>query len=204
MRRELHDGVGPTLAAVGLGLDAADRAVAAGQADQARHTLAELRAETRALLDTIRRIAYDLRPPILDELGLDAALREQAARFGAASATSPPELPALSAAVEVATYRIAVEAMANAARHAPGARVSMTLRVNGQVELDVADDGDGIGTGFTAGVGITSMRERAAELGGLLMIERQQPRGTRVRAVLPLRPPARPAPLPASGAAVPP
>ena len=204
MRRELHDGVGPTLAAVGLGLDAADRAVAAGQADQARHTLAELRAETRALLDTIRRIAYDLRPPILDELGLDAALREQAARFGAASATSPPELPALPAAVEVATYRIAVEAMANAARHAPGARVSMTLRVNGQVELDVADDGDGIGTGFTAGVGITSMRERAAELGGLLMIERQQPRGTRVRAVLPLRPPARPAPLPASGAAVPP
>jgi two-component system NarL family sensor kinase len=198
MRRELHDGVGPTLAAIGLGLDAADRAAAGGRPEQVRETLAELRAETRGVLDTIRRIAYDLRPPILDELGLDAALREQAARFGATSATSPAELPALPAAVEVATYRIAVEAMANAARHAPGARVSVTLQVNGLVELDVVDDGAGIGAGFTAGVGITSMRERAAELGGLVLIERQQPRGTRVRVVLPLRPAA----LPAPGAAV--
>ena len=98
----------------------------------------------------IRRIAYNLRPPVLDEMGLVGAIREHATRLGGATVTVPAPLPPLPAAVEVAAYRIAVEAMTNASRHAPGAAVEVSLSVNGHLELQVANAGAGLRPGFQA------------------------------------------------------
>jgi hypothetical protein len=92
----------------------------------------------------------------------------------------------LPAAVEVAAYRIAVEAMTNASRHAPGATIEVSLSVNGRLELLVADAGAGLPPGFQAGVGLRSMRERASELGGECVLDPREPHGTVVRASLPL------------------
>jgi signal transduction histidine kinase len=184
LRRDLHDGLGPTLAGIALGIDTARRAVGPGSA--AGELLATLREATEGAVSDIRRIVYDLRPPILDELGLVGAVREQALRLGAADIDLPDTLPALPAAVEVAAYRIAVEALTNAARHAPGAQVSVRLAVNGRLELSVADGGSGLPDGYRAGVGLTSMRERAAELGGECVVSRREPGGTLVRAEFPL------------------
>ncbi|HET6532196.1 MAG TPA: histidine kinase [Actinoplanes sp.] len=184
LRRDLHDGLGPTLAGVALRIDAVRRA---GPPDGATAELLDrLREATEAAVGDIRRIVYDPRPPILDELGLAGAVREQALRLGAADIHVPDTLPGLPAAVEVAAYRIAVEALTNASRHAPGSPVSVHLAVNGSLELSVADGGAGLPDGYRAGVGLTSMRERAAELGGRCVIGPHHPRGTLVRAELPL------------------
>jgi two-component system NarL family sensor kinase len=189
LRRDLHDGLGPTLAGIALGIDTVRRALPSVETPPdatVAGLLGTLREATEAAVGDIRRIVYDLRPPILDELGLAGAVREQAARLGAASIDVPETLPALPAAVEVAAYRIAVEALTNAARHAPGTPVSVQLAVNGRLELRVADGGAGLPDGYRAGVGLTSMRERAAELGGSCVVSRRTPCGTLVHAEFPL------------------
>jgi signal transduction histidine kinase len=119
-------------------------------------------------------------------LGLAAAIHEQARRLGCATVQIPAALPMLPSAVEVAAYRIAVEAMANAARHAPGEPIEVAVTVDGGLRLLVSDTGHGVPSTFTAGVGIASMRERAAECGGKLTLMRREPRGTTVEARLPL------------------
>jgi signal transduction histidine kinase len=188
LRRDLHDGLGPTLAGIALGIDTARRAVPAGGATA--DLLGSLRHETEAAVADIRRIVYELRPPILDELGLAGAVREQAVRLCSAAVTVAADLPVLPAAVEVAAYRIVMEALTNAARHAPGSAVSVRLAVNGHLELSVADEGAGLPDDFQAGVGLHSMRERAAELGGVCDISRRRPRGTLVRAEIPVPEPS--------------
>jgi signal transduction histidine kinase len=201
LRRELHDGLGPSLAAIVLKLNAVDAMVR----DHAPgRLLAELREETKAAITEVRRLVDDLRPPALDEVGLVAALRQKAAslsRPGGSDAGGEPPLvvvvegpaflPPLPAAVEVAAYRIATEALTNVARHSAAARCVVTLMVNGALEVSVADNGIGPRNGTRAGVGWISMRERAAELGGSCTITRRPEGGTLVRAVLPL-PDARP------------
>ncbi|MCW2937606.1 MAG: sensor histidine kinase [Actinomycetia bacterium] len=181
LRRDLHDGLGATLTGIALGIDTAVRAQP-GSSD----LLLRLRAETENVISEIRRIVYDLRPAVLDELGLAEALRSHAANLGHVSVDAPLELPVLPAAVEVAAYRIAVEAMTNATRHAPGALIRLELSVDRALELRVTDSGDGIPDGFRAGVGITSMRQRASEVGGSCSIGRVSATGTLVHAVLPL------------------
>jgi signal transduction histidine kinase len=100
--------------------------------------------------------------------------------------SAPPSLPPLSAAVETAAYRIAMEAVANATRHSDARTCAIRLDLNGGLEVEILDDGqDTDGRPFQAGVGITSMRERAAELGAALTIERLAA-GTRVHTVLPV------------------
>lgn len=187
LRRDLHDGVGPDLAAISLRMEGAARAIDAGDPGRAAGVLTNLHQEIHRTLDTVRRIAYELRPPILDELGLAAALQEHALRLGISSGGIPSDLPRLPAAFEVATYRIAVEAMTNSVRHARGAEVDVRLRVNGRVELEVRDHGPGLTDWYVSGVGITSMRERAAELGGTCTVCTVQPTGTLVRTILPLK-----------------
>ena len=155
-------------------------------ASLAADRLAALRLEAERAVDDIRRIVYDLRPPVLDELGLEGAVREQAARLGGAVVEVLEPLPPLPAAVEVAAYRIAVEALANAHRHASGAPVTVSLSLNGGLRLAVADGGAGLPSGFRAGVGISSMRERAAEVGGGFTIGPAIPCGTLVVAELPV------------------
>ncbi|MCV7255384.1 GAF domain-containing sensor histidine kinase [Mycobacterium hackensackense] len=196
LRRDLHDGLGPTLTAVALQIDATRNMLRSDPA-AADELLKELRAEVKSSIDGIRRLVYDLRPPALDELGLVRALREQAAGFVRAgngrldglhvTVEAPGGLPSLPAAVEVAAYRIGAEAVTNVARHAKASHCELRLTVNGALEVQVTDDGIGAGASWRPGVGLASMRERAAELGGTLSVEPSASNGTRVLAKLPLR-----------------
>jgi two-component system NarL family sensor kinase len=190
IRRDLHDGLGPTLAGLVLGLGQARRV--AEDPDAARARLDRLTEQTQAAVAEVRRLVYALRPPALDELGLLGALDEQARGLGGSTVQlmvqGPDEPLLLPAAVEVAAYRIAMEAMTNIIRHASAGSASVRLAVDGALRLEVSDDGAGLPDHFRAGVGIASMRERAAELGGTCTIEPRDPHGTLVRAVLPLGP----------------
>ena len=184
IRRDLHDGLGPALAALALKLDLA-RALVDDDPEAARELLAELRAEAQSAIGDIRRLVYDLRPAALDELGLVGALRERATSLGAV-VEAPVALPPLPAAVEVAAYRIALEAMTNAARHSGASSCALRISVNGGLELEVSDDGSGVPLDAGPGVGLASMRERAAELGGSCIVESVPGEGTVIRARLPL------------------
>ncbi len=190
LRRDLHDGLGPTLAGLTLGLDTA-RARSGGQPDL-QDLLARLKAETQRAVTDVRRIVYGLRPPALDEFGLVGSLREEILRLAheapALSVTldAPGEdLADLPAAVEVACYRIVTEALTNVTRHAHATRCCVRIGLNHGLDVDVSDDGVGLPEGWRTGVGIASMRERVTELGGTLTIEPCLPHGTRITACLP-------------------
>lgn len=189
LRRDLHDGLGPQLASLTLQLDAA-RNLLDGDPQQAGQILAEVKAQTQAAISDIRRLVYELRPPVLDQLGLTGALQEQAARAASASLAvqviAPDDLPPLPAAVEVATYRIVAEALTNVVRHSQARRCAIWLCPDDALYVAVDDDGIGLPDKARPGVGLASMRERAEELGGALRVERRPEGGTRVIARLPL------------------
>ncbi|MDQ6834903.1 MAG: sensor histidine kinase [Actinomycetota bacterium] len=196
LRRDLHDGLGPTLAGMALQLDAVRNQLPDDETAAAT-MLGELRDQTREAITDIRRLVYELRPPSLDELGLVGALREHVARLagglngaGASDVSiavdAPPTLPPLPAAVEVAAYRIALEALNNVVRHAHARHCVVHLAHNGELSVEVRDDGCGVSGDRRPGVGLGSMRERAAEVGGSLEIEVGRDAGTRVCARLPL------------------
>ena len=193
LRRDLHDGLGPMLAASVLQLDAARRAVVEDPA-RARQLLDGLREQSQAAIADVRRLVDELRPPALDELGLVEALREQATRLGSdrrewGSVQAPAPMPHLPAAVEVAAYRIVTEAMTNVVRHADAGHCRVRLSLNGNLLLEVEDDGHGLPAAHRIGVGLRSMRERAAELGGSCVVEARPGGGTLVRAQLPVEAP---------------
>ena len=154
--------------------------------------LADLTEQLQAATADIRRLVDELRPPALDELGLAGALRAQAARHEAGrtriTVVAPGALPPLPAAVEVAAYRIAQEALTNVLRHAAAHRAVVALSYDEPAALltvEVTDDGRGLPPDPRPGVGLTSMRERAEELGGRCTVEALPAGGTRVRATLP-------------------
>jgi signal transduction histidine kinase len=192
LRRDLHDGLGPTLAGVALGLDVAiagmDR-----DPEEAKTLLRDLKAETAASIADVRRLVYDLRPPALDELGLVTALRQQADRVSVRDGNltiavqAPDTLPPLPAAVEVAAYRIGMEALTNAARHAHARHCWLRVTLDHTLDIEVTDDGIGPPARGESGVGLAAMRERAAELGGTCTIDGTPGAGTRVLARLPLQ-----------------
>jgi two-component system, NarL family, sensor kinase len=186
IRRDLHDGLGPTLASMKLQLAAASRVLEA-EPGRAAHLLDEVRTCMDDTTADIRRLVYGLRPPLIDELGLIAALRSHpAAQSGLDLTVCPENLPELPAAVEVALYRIASEAIHNAARHSGGLRCTVIITVTAdEVSMLVEDDGRGLPEPLVAGVGVSAMRERAAELGGTL--DWSGATGTTVMAVIPLR-----------------
>jgi signal transduction histidine kinase len=192
IRRDLHDGLGPVLGGVAMRLDAAGNALD-GDPEASRRLIAQSRQDITEALADVRRLVHGLRPPALDDLGLVAALDQQAARLasdGLRVAVDAAELPQLSAAVEVAAYRIVSEALANTARHAQARRAS--VRLAGEppgLLVEVRDDGVGIGPDVVAGVGLRSIRERAEELGGRAEVRCPGSGGTLVRAWLPSLPP---------------
>jgi signal transduction histidine kinase len=187
LRRDLHDGLGPVLTGVTYKADAAGNLLDRDP-EATRRLLRELRVETAQAIDDIRRLVYDLRPPALDELGLVGAIRQRAAqlhRAGRRIEVDAPPLPPLTAAVEAAAYRIAIEAATNAMRHSYAPLIDIVLRAEGCLRVEVRDNG-GAGVGaWTPGVGLRSMGERAAELGGTCSAG-PGPRGGRVVATFPL------------------
>ncbi|HYQ85185.1 MAG TPA: CHASE domain-containing protein, partial [Rubrobacter sp.] len=192
LRRDLHDGVGPQLAALMLELETASDLVSDNH--EASALMAKLSERASEIVSDVRRSVHALRPPALDELGLVGALREGALQYGPAglrvSVENPEELSHLPAAVEVACYRIAQEALANVVRHARASHCSIRIRLDedaGALSVEVEDDGRGIRDDDNAGVGMLSMRERTEELGGWCTVQPLAGGGTLVRALLPFR-----------------
>jgi signal transduction histidine kinase len=189
LRRDLHDGLGPALASLTLQIDAARNLLNRSPA-KADALLQDLKAQVQATFTEVRRLAYELRPPALDELGLVGALGERARQFGQSGELSvtidAPCLPSLPAAVEGAAYRIVFEALSNASRHAGATACSIRVTLNGRLGIEVHDNGKGLPSDFQRGVGINSMMERAAELGGTCRVENDPEGGVRVVATLPL------------------
>ncbi|MCP3424111.1 sensor histidine kinase [Nocardioides pinisoli] len=187
IRRDLHDGLGPALGGVALRLQAAGNAIEADP-DRARELVAVARTEVGEALDDVRRLVHDLRPPALDDLGLEAAVRQQAERVRSEVDVSvrADGTTGLPAAVEVAAYRIVSEALTNVVKHAGASHVDVCLEAGpAALTVVVADDGRGIAEDVTAGVGLLSLRERAEELGGRCEVVCPEGGGTTVRAVLP-------------------
>jgi signal transduction histidine kinase len=191
LRRNLHDGLGAQLA--GLNVQAGTlRRLIPRDSDAADELVVEFREELRSAIADIRRLVYDLRPPALDDLGLAEALRRLAERYGSegeqlrVSVEAPEDLPGLPAAVEVAVYRITQEALTNVARHAQARTSVVRLAVNEDVALEIVDDGVGIPKERSAGVGLSSMHERASELGGSCVVQSVPKGGTQVLVRLPL------------------
>jgi signal transduction histidine kinase len=190
VRRDLHDEIGPTLAAASLQVDALR---ARWQPDDPRvsQLLGKVKDEIAKSVLDVRRVVEGLRPPALDDLGLVGVVREHAATLSAAGLAvdvhCPEQLVVPSAAAEVAAYRIVTEAITNVVRHsgARACKVSLAV-VDDWLVLEVADDGVG-SVGSSDGVGRTSMRERAAELGGTTHFEERPGGGTVVTARLPLQ-----------------
>ena len=189
LRRDLHDGLGPQLASLTLTVAAA-RELLRSDTAAVDQLLGELAAHTQAAVADVRRVVYDLRPPALDDLGLILALREQAARYGQAglqiTVDAPERLPPLPAAVEVAAYRIVQEALTNVVRHAGARSCQVRLTLADTLGIEIGDDGVGLPASVRPGVGLHSMRERAAELGGACRVESWPGGGTCLRAWLPL------------------
>jgi signal transduction histidine kinase len=192
VRRDLHDGLGPTLTGIAYSADAAANLVAA-DADAAVRLLRELRADAGEAIAEVRRIVYGLRPKALDELGLVGAVRQRVehlhatgGRALAVDVEAPASLPELSAAVEVAAYRVAVEAVTNVARHAgvDRAQVTFALVEAGRLLVRVTDAGSSAEP-WRPGVGLAAMRERVEGVGGVLTVT-SGPDGGVVTASLPL------------------
>jgi two-component system NarL family sensor kinase len=194
LRRDIHDGIGPILASASMRLELARGLL--GRDPAAAASILESLSETQhqAIAD-IRRIVNDLRPPVLDQLGLISALRERADRFAGEHPTplsihvaAPADLGALPAAVEVAAYLIVSEALTNVVRHANATTCTVRLRHDTALHIEVADDGRGLPEVYRAGVGLNSIRERATELGGSAAAQAAPGGGTVVVATLPLGP----------------
>ncbi len=190
LRRDLHDGVGPQLAALMLKLETARNRLSHDPAADA--LLTDITERTRDAIADVRRAVYDLRPPALDELGLVPALREGTAQYEQnglnISVHAPESLPQLPAAIEVAAYRIAQEAVTNVVRHAGAHTCDVRISLDEMANvfcLEVMDDGRGISEKRGTGVGLHSMRERAEELGGTCVVESRPEGGVRVSARLP-------------------
>jgi two-component system NarL family sensor kinase len=191
LRRDLHDGLGPSLASLMLEVDAA-RNFLHEDVSKAEYLLCDLKTQIQNAISDVRRLVYELRPPALDELGLVAALQEKARQLGQSAellitVDASPLLPPLPAAVEGALYRITLEAIANTIRHAHATVCSVRLYLNDELHLEIWDNGHGLPEKPHYGIGLNSMRERVAELGGKFVIENAAEGGARVRATLPIR-----------------
>jgi two-component system NarL family sensor kinase len=190
LRRDLHDGLGPRLSGIAFTSDAV-RNLVRNNPESAEQLLQALRQETVTAIEEIRGLVYAMRPPALDELGLVGALRQHASTLRRPDGTPlrvdvrADELADLPAAVEVAAYRIVVEALANAVRHSGSVDASICLALrDGTLDIEVTDTG-AADTAWRSGVGLASMRERAAELGGTVTASGTR-HGGRVHAALPL------------------
>ncbi len=193
LRRDLHDGLGPRLAGLTLKLETARNRLA--HDPLADTLLSDLIASTQEAVADIRRLVYALRPPALDELGLIPALQEQVLQYSDQgspevhiSLEAPEHLLPMPAAVEVAIFRIAQEALTNVVRHSHASRCMVRLALHEQerlLELEIEDNGRGLAPARSTGVGLASMHERAEELGGTCEVRQGATGGTCVHVRVP-------------------
>ncbi len=193
LRRDLHDGLGPTLASQALTLDTARLLLERAYPDPvaAATLLKVLKTQMQESITDIRRLVYALRPPALDDLGLVGALRELTEQYNGAGIqvglVAPDTLLSLSAAIEVAIYRIVGEALTNVVRHSAAHSCEVSLTQEGAgLRVRIVDDGVGLPAKRRTGVGLSSMRERAEELGGTCSFELNSLGGTDVVVWLPI------------------
>lgn len=192
LRADLHDGLGPSMSGIALGLEAAARSLETDPRTS-REILARTRVEAAAAVVEIRRVLDGLRPSALDRVGLADAVRETASGLGMGRPGGvrfdlevAPGLQ-LPSPVEEAVFRIVAESLTNVSRHAAAQRCTVSLDgPPSELRLTVYDDGTGITEAHTPGHGLESMRKRVADLGGRISVSPTTPRGTRVLAVLPL------------------
>jgi signal transduction histidine kinase len=189
IRRDLHDGLGPVLASITLQAGTAMELVRSDP-DEATALLQKITTKAQFSVSDIRRLVYGLRPPTLDELGLEGAIGQFISSMGPGdlrfTIETPEKLPALPAAVEVAAYRIVQEAVTNIVNHAQATSCFVRLTIENELSLEITDNGIGLPDGRSTGIGLRSMRERASELGGACWIESAPAGGTKVFAQLPL------------------
>ncbi|MBM9458543.1 sensor histidine kinase [Nocardioides sp. zg-536] len=186
--RELHDQVGQSLTVVLLALKRLEDAAPA----DLREELRQVRESARTGLDDVRRVARELRPGVLEDLGLSAALSALASEVSAHGGpavrrTFPPGLPDLGAEAEIVVYRVAQEALTNVVRHSGARTVELSLaKLGDEVVLEVGDDGCGFDPAGPAGggTGLLGMRDRAALVGGEVQVSSTD-RGTTVRLRVP-------------------
>lgn len=210
LRRDLHDGVGAALAGLRMQVSTAPYLLDAGDEQAVRDLFRRLEEELGRYAGEVRRLIEGMTPAALDQLGLPGALRRMSAAFEHSTpplrivivSVDVPERPGqLPAAVEIAAYRIVTEAITNAARHAGATTCQVRLAItDGELVVEVTDDGpgrprqeNGVGRPAStkaqdrqAGVGLSSMRERATEIGGVCLIEFPPRAGARVFARLPV------------------
>ncbi|GAB1820016.1 sensor histidine kinase [Herbidospora sp. RD11066] len=183
LRRDLHDGLGQSISSMAMSINIARLSLTTSP-EQADGLLRDLHSGMDAVTGDIQELVYGLRPPALDDLGLAAAI--EALAVPGTEVHVDGDLADLPAAVEVAAYRIAQEALTNVRRHARATHVRVELRRDAEaLRLVIADDGVGLPRERRAGVGLASMRERTAELGGLCLITGRPGEGTTVEVVLP-------------------
>jgi two-component system NarL family sensor kinase len=197
LRRDLHDGLGPQLAAITMALETARHALQRDRGDKVATMLGTGIRQSRSAVDDIRVLVAGLRPPALDELGLEGALRSTGPGLLAdheagtrITISGGSDLGPLGAATEVAAYRIAQEAITNAVRHGKATAVHVQLHRDDDATLRVTITDDGAGFDpdrARTGVGLGSMRERAVELGGSLAVSARPGHGTTITAALPDR-----------------
>jgi two-component system NarL family sensor kinase len=188
IRNDLHDGLAPTLSSLQLQLGAV-RNLIDQDPSHAVVMINELREDMRAATAEIRQLVYDLRPPMLDELGLIGAIRNSKFQGSAVciEVFAPDPMPKLPAAVEVAVYRIASEALHNVVKHAQATACEIRIDVDGGcLILKIIDNGKSSAINVSPGVGLNSMKERAVELGGSLLLQPVDPSGTCVLARIPI------------------
>jgi signal transduction histidine kinase len=199
LRRDLHDGLGPVLASQGLKIAAVNQLLEAAP-DKARQLLDEIDSQNETTMEEIRELVYALRPSTLDELGLVGAVNDFIAGLNSRPNSGSElqietrkfmdDLPPLPAAIEVAAYRIVTEALTNVSRHSRALHCEVSFEIESKnrtraLLLNVIDDGVGLPKKRRQTVGMTSMRERAEEIGGSLQFESEGNGGTRVYARLP-------------------
>ena len=192
-RQDLHDGLGPSLTGIGLGLEALQTRGADPE------LLSRLRHEVALALEETRRIIDDLRPTALDRHDLADALRHRAAQVSEAVSVQldlPDPFPRLDPTVEKVAFRIVDEAITNVVRHAQASRCLVRVTVEDQVVVEISDDGVGLGQAASRedGIGLRSMQDRAARVGGRLRLESRDP-GTRIVVDLPCATPRAIAPV---------
>ena len=180
IERDIHDGAQQQLLTIASTLALAE-SVAGQDEERERALVAQLRAETSGALETLRELARGIYPPLLADQGLPAAVRAQAGKAPGPVEVRTDGIARYPTEVETAVYFCCVEALHNAARHAPGSAVRISLADTGHgPEFEVTDDGPGFDPAAVAASGLRNMSDRLAALGGSCHVDSSPGRGTTI------------------------